>query len=116
RHSSMIPLIKPGSTVQTNEATSFLAIYKYLPKTRTYWSDVWLGAIIAGALFELTKSAFILYLDTIARYDQLYGSVASIIILMVWTYISALILIVGAEFASEYGRMKRGTQRGENSE
>ena len=93
----------------------FLAIYKYLPNTKTYWGDVWLGAVIAGVLFELTKSAFIWYLNTIASYYQIYGSVASIIVLMVWTYISALILIVGAEFASEYGRMKRGKQRGEDA-
>ena len=90
----------------------FLAIYKYLPNTKTYWRDIWVGAAIAAVLFEAAKSLFLWYLENFAQYDQLYGNVASVIVLMVWTYFSAFILILGAEFASEYGRMKHGVTRG----
>ena len=91
----------------------FLAIYKYIPNTKTYWRYIWLGAAIAAVLFEFGKTLFLWYLGNFAQYDQLYGSVASVIVLMVWFYFSAFILVLGAEFASEYGRLKRGVSRGE---
>ena len=91
----------------------FLAIYKYLPNTRTYWRYIWPGAALAAVLFELGKSLFLWYLETFAQFDQIYGGLASIIVLMVWTYMCAVILILGAEVASEYGRIKRGVRRGE---
>ena len=91
----------------------FLAIYKYLPNTRTYWRYIWPGALLAGVLFELGKNLFLWYLETFAQFEQLYGNVASVIVLMVWTYFCAFILILGAEFSSEYGRIKRGVSRGQ---
>ena len=91
----------------------FLAIYKYLPNTRTYWRYIWPGAVLAAVLFELGKSLFLWYLENLAQFDQLYGNVASIIVLMVWAYFCAFVLILGAEFASEYGRIKQGVRRGE---
>ena len=90
----------------------FLTIYKYVPNTKTYWRDVWLGAVVAGALFEAGKNLFLWYLENFAQYSQAYGAVASVIVLMVWTYITAIILILGAELAAEYARMKRGVKRG----
>ena len=91
----------------------FLAIYKYLPNTRTYWRYIWPGALLAAVLFELGKNLFLWYLETFAQFEQIYGNVASIIVLMFWTYFCAFILIIGAEFASEYGRIKRGVKRGQ---
>lgn len=91
----------------------FMAIYKFLPNTKTYWRFVWVGALLAAVLFEVSKGLFLWYLETFAKFDQLYGNLASVVILMVWTYISAVILIAGAEFSSEYGRIKSGVSRGE---
>ena len=91
----------------------FMAIYKFLPNTKTYWRFVWVGALLAAVLFEASKGLFLWYLETFARFDQLYGNLASVVILMVWTYLTAMILIAGAEFSSEYGRMKSGVRRGE---
>ena len=84
----------------------FTVIYKFLPNTKTYWRFVWVGALLAAVLFEVSKGLFLWYLENFAQFDQLYGNLASVVILMVWTYISALILIAGAEGASEYGRIK----------
>jgi len=91
----------------------FMAIYKFLPNTDTYWRFVWVGALLAAVLFEACKGLFLWYLENFARFDQLYGNLASVVILMVWTYICALILIAGAEFSSEYERIKSGVRRGE---
>lgn len=86
----------------------FLAIYKFLPNTKTHWKYVWTGAAVAAVLFEIGKNLFLYYLSAFAQFDQLYGSVASVIVLLVWTYLCAMILILGAEVSSEYGRMKMG--------
>ena len=90
----------------------FAVIYKYLPNTKTYWRYIWLGAVIAAVLFEAGKHLFIWYLDNFADYSELYGSVASVVVLMVWAYFSAFILILGAEIASEYRRLKLSIERG----
>ena len=90
----------------------FAIIYKILPNTKTEWKYIWLGAVIAGVLFEGGKNLFLWYLDNFAQYDHVYGSVASVIVLMVWAYFSAFILILGAEIASEYGRLKMKVERG----
>jgi membrane protein len=90
----------------------FLLLYKFIPNTKTYWRFVWPGALLAAILFEIAKSLFVLYLDRFANYEQVYGSVGSVIALLVWIYFSAFILILGAEFSAEYGRMRRGVGRG----
>jgi len=91
----------------------FMAIYKFLPNTNTYWRFVWVGALLAAVLFEVSKGLFLWYLENFARFDQLYGNLASVVILMVWTYICAMVLIAGAEVSSEYERIKSGVRRGE---
>jgi len=90
----------------------FLLLYKFIPNTKTYWRYVWPGALLAAILFEIAKTLFVLYLYHFASYESVYGSVASIIILLVWIYYSAFILILGAEFSAEYGRMREGVSRG----
>ena len=90
----------------------FLVIYKFIPHTDTDWSDIWLGALVAALLFELGRNAFVFYLNNFGNYAEIYGSLASVVVLLVWIFISALILIIGAEVASEFARMKRGVQRG----
>ena len=93
--------------------TIFLLIYKFTPNTRTYWSYIWPGAVMGAVLFEVSKTVFVIYLENFAHYEQVYGSVASLIVLLVWNYVSSIILIAGAEFSSEYGRMRRGVERGQ---
>ncbi|MCJ7522310.1 MAG: YihY/virulence factor BrkB family protein [Dehalococcoidia bacterium] len=90
----------------------FLILYKFIPNTKTYWRYVWPGAVLAAILFEIGKSLFVFYIDRFATYESVYGGVASMIILLIWIYISAFILILGAEISAEYGRMKRGIERG----
>lgn len=83
----------------------FLLLYKFIPNTKTSWRHVWPGAVVAAILFGVARIVFIFYLAQFARYETVYGPVASIIIFLVWVYICALILIIGAELSSEYARM-----------
>ena len=90
----------------------FLLIYKYVPNTTTYWRYIWPGALLAALAFEVSKGFFILYLDNFADFERVYGSLGSVVVLLLWTYVSSLTLIIGAEFTSEYERMLRGVERG----
>ena len=89
----------------------FLMIYKFLPNTRTYWRYIWPGALLGAVLFELAKNMFILYLER-SSFQNVYGTVTPVIVLLLWTYVSSLILLIGAEISSEYGRLKRNIARG----
>ena len=75
----------------------FALLYKVVPYKRPSWRQVLPGAILATVLFELGKAAFLIYLDRAADFE-VYGSLSSIIVLLLWLYVSALVLIVGAEF------------------
>lgn len=76
----------------------FALIYKLAPYVETRWRQILPGALLAAALFELVKTAFVMYLDKVAHFQAVYGSLSSIIILLLWLYISALILFFGAEY------------------
>ena len=90
---------------------TFLMMYKLLPNTKTYWHFIWPGAIVATALFEVSKAFFLYYVQRFASFQDAYGSGGDILVLLLWVYVSSLILILGAEFCSEYERLKRGRER-----
>ena len=82
----------------------FLLLYKFIPNVKTHWRYVWPGALLAAILFEIARTLFIIYLEKYANYQLIYGSIASIIVLLVWIYYSAFIMILGAEFTFQYSR------------
>ena len=94
-------------------ASMFLLMYKFMPNTRTHWRFIWPGAVSGAILFELAKNLFVVYLTRVARFEDVYGALTPVIVLSLWTYISGLILIFGAELSSEYGRLRQGVQRGD---
>jgi len=94
----------------------FLLLYKLIPNTRTYWHDIWPGALLAVILFEIARTLFVLYINNFANYHLIYGSAASIIVLIVWIYYSAFIMILGAEFSFQYGRMRHAVTTGSGTE
>lgn len=77
---------------------TFSLIYKLAPYVETRWRDVVRGALLAAVLFELLKAAFVFYLDRVAHFEAVYGSLSSIIVMLLWLYLSALSLVFGAEY------------------
>jgi len=84
----------------------FLLLYKYVPNIKTRWRDIWPGALLAAVFFEIARALFIFYLEHFANYQVIYGTVSSFVILLVWIYYSAFIVILGAEFTYQYGRTR----------
>ena len=76
----------------------FTLIYRLAPYRGVTWDKVLPGALLAAVLFELGKTGFVLYLERVADLKAVYGSLSSILVLLLWLYVSALILILGAEY------------------
>jgi len=94
----------------------FLLLYKLIPYTKTYWRYVWLGALLTAILFEIARTLFVFYLEKFANYQLIYGSITSIIALLVWIYYSAFIMILGAEFTYQYGRIRYSVTTGSGTD
>jgi membrane protein len=77
-----------------------LVLYKVLPDTKVKWRDIWLPSVLAGSVFEIATYVFGWYVTSLGHYNAVYGSLASVIILLLWVYLSAIILIFGAEMCS----------------
>jgi membrane protein len=79
----------------------FGLIYRYVPfDSGVRWRDVWLSAVLAAVLWEIAKLAFAWYLTNLALLNLVYGSVGAIIALMLWSYITAVIMLMCAELAA----------------
>jgi membrane protein len=76
-------------------------IYRLLPDTQIAWSDVWIGAAMASLLFTIGKVLIGLYLGGPAVASA-YGAVSSPLVILVWIYYSAQIVIFGAEITHVY--------------
>ncbi len=87
-----------------------LLIYKFIPNRKTTWGMTWPGALLSAVLFELAKQGFVWYLANFANYNRLYGSLASLIILVFWIYLSAVIVLLGVEFNAELHKMRSGEE------
>src|SRR5687768_5077735 len=79
----------------------FAAIYKFMPRARIEWRDVWVGAAVTVALFIVGKFLIGLYLGK-SDVGSSFGAFGSIVIVMVWVYYSAQIFLLGAEFTWVY--------------
>lgn len=88
-------------------AGAFVLLYRTLPRARVTWGDVWLAGLIAGTIWEAGKGLFAWYVSNIAAYNVIYGSVGAIIAFLLWCYLSAQLLLLGAEFTVVYAHWRR---------
>jgi membrane protein len=82
-------------------ALLFGAIYKILPDRPLVWSDVVVGAVTTSLLFTIGKSLIGLYLGSSAVASS-YGAAGALLLVMLWTYYSSQIFLLGSEFTKVY--------------
>jgi membrane protein len=87
----------------------FAMMFKWLPDTHVAWRDVWVGAAITAALFELGKFLIGFYIGK-QGLESTYGAAASLVILLIWVYYSSQIVLLGAEFTHVYAK-RRGSRK-----
>lgn len=92
------------------------ALYRYAPdRDQPQWNWVSWGSGIATALWILASLLFSFYVANFASYNETYGSVGAIIILLMWFYLTAYVILLGAELNAEMERQTRkDTTRGES--
>jgi membrane protein len=84
---------------------AFTALYCVVPSRLRSPLEVWPGAIIAAVLFEAAKLGFSFYLENFTSYDVVMGSLGAAAGFLFWIYVSANIMLFGAEVAAEYPRV-----------
>jgi membrane protein len=81
-------------------------LFRWLPDKALDWHDVWLGGFITALMFNIGKSAIAWYLGT-QGLESTYGAAASVVVLLIWVYYSAQIVLFGAEITQVYARRRR---------
>jgi len=79
----------------------------FIPNARTRFRDVWVGAILTGLLWRVTLSGFSFYISQNERLRMIQGSIAAVVVFLLWIYISSVILMYGVEFTAAYARLRR---------
>ncbi|MGV3726848.1 YihY family inner membrane protein [Hydrogenophaga sp.] len=87
------------------------ALYRYVPNTRVRWSHAWLGALFVGAGLELAKKVLAWYLAQVPTYSVVYGTFATVPILLVWFYVAWVIVLLGAVVAAYLPSLLSGIAR-----
>lgn len=72
-------------------------IYTLVPYQRPAWRELLPGSLVAAVVFELGKALFVLYLENVGSLEAVYGSLTSVIVLLLWLFLSARVLLFGAE-------------------
>lgn len=81
-------------------AIFFVAIsllYRYGPANKEKWKFLNTGSVLATGLAILTSIGFGYYIDHFASYNKLYGSIGTLIVLMIWLYLNSFIILIGFE-------------------
>src|SRR5205814_5496748 len=81
----------------------FAMMFKWLPDTEVEWRDVWLDAVLTAALFEVGKFLIGLYIGK-QGLESTYGAASSLVVVLIWVYYSAQIVLLGAEFTHSQAR------------
>ena len=81
----------------------FLVLYWWLPNVKVRFKEVWLTSLLGAIAFEISKFVFIFYLRNMSGIaSNIYGGVSTIIVLMIFIYVSSIILLVGAMLTMRY--------------
>lgn len=83
----------------------FALLYKVLPDINIAWSNIWIGATTSALLFTIGKFLIGLYLGN-SSIGSSYGAASSLVIVLIWVFFSAQILLLGAEFTQVYTRRR----------
>lgn len=80
-------------------------VYRFAPaRTIPRWHWFAPGTIAAALLWLIGSAGFSLYVARFASYDKTYGSLGAVVVLLMWLYVSAYIVLAGAELNSEVER------------
>ncbi len=83
-------------------------IYYFVPNADVRFRDVWVGAIVTGVIWSWMLDGFGWMFRDLGRLSVIHGSIAAVVVFLIWVYSQAVILLYGAEFTAAYARLRRG--------
>ena len=81
-------------------------VFYFVPNAAVRFRDVWVGAVLTGLLWRGALAGFSWYVRDMSRFS-IHGSIAAVVVFLVWVYISAVILLFGAQVTAAYARLRR---------
>ena len=112
-----VPTVAWATSVAAAWATTGLFIlivglvFYFVPNTVVRFRDVWPGALLTGLLWRLALDAFSWYVRDLSRFS-IHGSIAAVIVFLVWVWLGAGILMFGAEYSAAYMRLREAHRPG----
>ncbi len=103
-------LVLQGWALKSASTVIFIVIvglvFYFVPNAAVRFKDVWVGAVLTGLLWRLALAGFSRYVRDLNRFS-VHGSIAAVVVFLVWVYISAVILLFGVEVTAAYARLRR---------
>jgi membrane protein len=81
-------------------------VFYFVPNAAVRFRDVWVGAVMTGLLWRIALAGFSRYVRDLSRFS-VHGSIAAVVVFLVWVYISAVIFLYGVEVTAAYARLRR---------
>jgi membrane protein len=81
-------------------------IYYFVPNAKVHFRDVWIGAFMVGFMWRGALALFSLYVRDLSKFS-VHGSIAAVVVFLLYVYLSAVILLYGAEVSAAYARLRR---------
>jgi membrane protein len=103
-------LVLQGYALKSASTIIFIVIvglvFYFVPNAAVRFRDVWIGAVVTGLLWRAALAGFSRYVRDLSRFS-VHGSIAAVVVFLVWVYISAVILLYGVEVTAAYARLRR---------
>jgi membrane protein len=81
-------------------------VFYFVPNAKVRFRDVWVGAVLTGLLWRAAFEGFSWYVRDLKRFS-IHGSIGTVVIFLLWVYVSSVILLYGVEFTAAYSRLRR---------
>lgn len=109
RHDSLRAL--QGFAAEQTTTLTFIfvvgLVFYFVPNAKVRFRDVWVGAVVTGLAWRGALAGFSWYVRDLTRFDRIHGSVAAVVVFLLWIYISAVILLYGVEVTAANARLRR---------
>lgn len=109
-----VPFLTVFETLVVRWATTVMLIlvvgfiFYFVPNAKVRFRDVWPGAILTGLLWRGSMAGFSFYVKDMGRFSMVHGSIATVVVFLIWVYTCAVVLMYGVEFTAAYARLRRG--------
>jgi membrane protein len=82
-------------------------IFYFVPNAKVRFRDVWVGALVTGLAWRGALFGFSWYVKDLTRFTNVHGSIAAVVVFLVWIYITAVLLLYGVEVTAANARLRR---------